>query len=264
MPRDNKSPLIQKIARKAYATFKGFKASANGDSKASFDIQGELVSLVTTLRAADLRIAPRKTKPGSKPDLGGPPVTYMHICETNVFSMGVFLLRHGASIPLHDHPGMHGMLKVLYGKVSIRSFDKLLEPTDETTPVNNQYPQFDPPLPAAPQSDSLRRSVLRSVGEFSADSGPCLLSPQRDNLHQIDAVEGPAAFLDILSPPYDPEDGRDCHYYKVLQPVSAEGTDSEMKQQEQQGEEGMWLLEIPQPEDFWCGGEPYPGPEVSI
>ncbi|CAB1426287.1 unnamed protein product [Pleuronectes platessa] len=40
--------------------------------------------------------------------LQSPPVTYMHICETEVFSMGVFLLRPGASIPLHDHPDMNG------------------------------------------------------------------------------------------------------------------------------------------------------------
>ncbi|CAB1419736.1 unnamed protein product [Pleuronectes platessa] len=40
-----------------------------------------------------------------------PPVTYMHICETEVFSMGVFLLRPGASIPLHDHPDMNGNLR---------------------------------------------------------------------------------------------------------------------------------------------------------
>ncbi|CAB1460018.1 unnamed protein product [Pleuronectes platessa] len=40
-----------------------------------------------------------------------PPVTYMHIIETEVFSMGVFLLRPGTSIPLHDHPDMNGNLR---------------------------------------------------------------------------------------------------------------------------------------------------------
>lgn len=113
MPRNNKTPLIQKIAQQAYSTFKGFKHSANGDSGVLADKQAELGSLVKAVRAADLRIAPRKTSPSSVPaELQTPPVTYMHICETDVFSMGVFLLRTGASIPLHDHPGMNGMLKV--------------------------------------------------------------------------------------------------------------------------------------------------------
>lgn len=108
MPRDNKTPLIQKIARQAHVAFKGLKSAANGGN--SLENQNELIDLVTAVRAADLKIAPRKTKVGCA--AAGPPVTYMHICETEVFSMGVFLLRSGASIPLHDHPGMNGMLKV--------------------------------------------------------------------------------------------------------------------------------------------------------
>ena len=115
MPRDNKTPLIQKIAKQAYVTFKGLKSSATGDNKLVADKQSELISLVTAVRAADLKIAPRKSKASSgTAGLQSPPVTYMHICETDVFSMGVFLLRTGASIPLHDHPDMNGMLKVLH------------------------------------------------------------------------------------------------------------------------------------------------------
>jgi len=257
MPPVNKTPLVQEIARQAYDTFKSFDASAIGDEDFC-ERQSELIALVTAVRAADLKIAPRKRKSGSKPDTTTPPVTYMHICETDAFSMGVFLLRSGASIPLHDHPSMNGMLKVLYGKVSIRCFDKLEHGTSE-------LPVFEPPL-AAFQKDSLRRSVLRSVGEYSEDSGPCLLAPLRDNLHRIDALDGPAAFLDILAPPYDSEDGRDCHYYKVLNRAEAAGPVAQQHDAEVEDdkETETWLLEIPQPEDFWCGGESYPGPTVSV
>lgn len=113
MPRDTKTSLIQKIAKQACATFRGLKPSANGDNEVVEDQLNDLISLLTDVRAADLKITPRKTKASSgagRPH--SPPVTYMHICETEVFSMGVFLLRTGASIPLHDHPGMNGMLKV--------------------------------------------------------------------------------------------------------------------------------------------------------
>ncbi|KAM3859460.1 2-aminoethanethiol (cysteamine) dioxygenase a [Diretmus argenteus] len=263
MPRDNKTPLIQKIARQARLTFRALKASsASGDGKLFSDKQSELVALVTAVRAADLKISPRKPTPVSgAAELQSPPVTYMHICETEEFSMGVFLLGAGASIPLHDHPGMNGMLKVLYGKVSIRCFDKL----ENNLTANATLPRFEPPL-ALFQTGSLRRSVFRLVGEYSENSGPCLLTPLRDNIHQIEAVDGPVAFLDILAPPYDPDSGRDCHYYKVLQTV-AEGdgkANTEKQGEEEEKEETTWLLEIPQPEDFWCGGEPYPGPAVSI
>ncbi|CAJ1080478.1 -aminoethanethiol (cysteamine) dioxygenase a [Xyrichtys novacula] len=257
MPRDNKTPLIQKIAKQAHITFQGFQSEANGDN--NLDRHSELVSLVTAIRAADLKIVPRK--PQANPGPAGPqnpPVTYMHICETEVFSMGVFLLRAGASIPLHDHPGMNGMLKVLYGKVSVRCFDKL-EDNLSVTP-----PEFDPPV-SPPETASVRRAVLRSVAEYSESSGPCLLTPLRDNLHQIDAVEGPTAFLDILAPPYNPDDGRDCHYYKVLHTVGEGGAGSRGREEDEEKEmEETWLLEVPQPEDFWCGGETYPGPTVSF
>lgn len=160
---------------------------------------------------------------------------------------------------LTPHPSL---LQVLYGKVSVRCYDKLQDGGAAPS-------QFEPPL-AQSQVGSLRRSVLRSVAEYSDNSGPCLLTPVQDNLHQIDAVDGPAAFLDILAPPYDPDDGRDCHYYKVLQPAAqGEGTDGKSNEQQQveekeKDEEVKWLLEIPQPEDFWCVGEPYPGPTVSV
>ncbi|XP_015234778.1 PREDICTED: 2-aminoethanethiol dioxygenase [Cyprinodon variegatus] len=256
MPRDNKCALIQNIAKQASLAFTDCRAAGGG---VAADRLHELISLVTSVRAKDLKIIPPKSKPSSGAAASlGPPVTYMHICETEVFSMGVFLLKAGTSIPLHDHPGMNGMIKVLYGKIKVRCFDKM---ENSLTAV----PQFDPP-PAPLQAAALWRSVLRSVAQYAEDSGPCLLTPVRDNLHQIDAVDGPAAFLDILAPPYSPDDGRDCHYYKVLQSVAEPGTGAKVDQ-EQLGEteenEG-WLLEIPQPEDFWCGGEAYPGPVVSL
>uniref|UniRef100_A0A8C5M495 2-aminoethanethiol dioxygenase n=1 Tax=Leptobrachium leishanense TaxID=445787 RepID=A0A8C5M495_9ANUR len=263
MPRDEMNSLIQKIARQARLTFR----SLDGGKSFAENV-GQLRKLVGEIRAEDLKIRPRKNgqAPISVPH--NPPVTYMHICETDCFSMGVFLLKGGTSIPLHDHPGMHGMLKVLYGKVRISGFDKL-EP-QATAAAAAKEVQFQPPL-LPYQRAVLRKGVLRSAGEFSESSAPCLLSPHRDNLHQIIAVDGPAAFLDILAPPYDPDDGRDCHYYKMLQPVtSAEATgrpDGDGPHQADasgQPNREVWLLEIPQPDDFWCGGEPYPGPKVTL
>ncbi|XP_060942918.1 2-aminoethanethiol (cysteamine) dioxygenase b [Limanda limanda] len=244
MPGDSDmSSIVQRIARQALVTFRSPPQVGGPDAGKSFlENLGKLQTLMTEVRAGDLQLAPRRAEdspPGVAPVLpyphGAPPVTYMHICETDHFSMGVFLLKSGASIPLHDHPEMHGVLKVLYGKVRIRCFDRL------------------EPNPAPAQVGSLRRSVLRSTGEFTEECGPCVLSPDRDNLHQIDAVDGPTAFMDILAPPYDPDDGRDCHYYRVLEADPAGPKEKE-----------LWLMEISQPPDFWCGGEPYPGPEVSL
>ncbi|XP_069033272.1 2-aminoethanethiol (cysteamine) dioxygenase b [Embiotoca jacksoni] len=249
--------ILQRIARQALVTFRNPPRLGEEAGRSFLENQSKLKSLMTEVRAADLKLVPRRaddSSPGAPPPhphhRGAPPVTYMHICETDHFSMGVFLLKSGASIPLHDHPGMHGMLKVMYGKVRISCFDRLERPSGGA--------QAAPALPALPpaQTGSLRRSVLRSTGEFTEESGPCVLSPDWDNLHQIDAVDGPTAFMDILAPPYDPDDGRDCHYFRVL-------TEAEVKNTEQKDKE-VWLVEISQPPDFWCGGEPYPGPEVCL
>ncbi|XP_053496645.1 2-aminoethanethiol (cysteamine) dioxygenase a [Ictalurus furcatus] len=250
MLRDSSKPsLIQKIATQAQVTFK------NCDGKELLANLADLRALLSDIRAADLNIAPPKKKGSGSGTRARrrAPVTYMHICETPTFSMGVFALRSGVSIPLHDHPGMNGILKVLYGKVRIRCFDKL----DGTPDPDPDLETVSGAGSEAVQKDAVCLAALRSSGEFTQQSAPCVLSPRTDNLHQIDALDGPAAFLDILAPPYDPDDGRDCHYYRLLRTASKNGEDKK-------DEETVWLLEVPQPEEFWCGGEPYPGPKVTL
>ncbi|KAM9847554.1 2-aminoethanethiol (cysteamine) dioxygenase b [Aulostomus maculatus] len=245
MPCDsNMTSVVQRIARQAFLTFKSPPRIGERVGKSFTENHSKLKSLMTEVRASDLKLVPRRddeSSAGELPPLSyqhtAPPVTYMQICETDQFSMGVFLLKSGARIPLHDHPGMHGMLKVMYGKVRISCFDRL------------ERSALGPG-----QTGALRRSVLRSSAEYTEESEPCVLYPDRDNLHQIEAVDGPTAFMDILAPPYDPDDGRDCHYYRVLNEGESKNT----------GEEEVWLMEISQPPDFWCGGEPYPGPEVCL
>ncbi|XP_007255178.3 2-aminoethanethiol (cysteamine) dioxygenase a [Astyanax mexicanus] len=256
MPLNGKSSLIQQIANKANLAY---KSCSPADSKDFSARRSELSALLAELRAADLNISPPKKSSNSGSGSSAAPVTYMHICETDAFSMGVFLLRSGCSIPLHDHPDMHGMLKVLYGKVRIRCFDKLERPQNAGVSEDGGGGPSQPQSSQSPSQEAspVWQAELRSTSEFTEHSSPCLLTPLRDNLHQIEAIEGPAAFLDILAPPYDPDEGRDCHYYRVIH------TERNSKEEEVE-EEMLLLLEIPQPDDFWCGGEPYPGPEVSL
>uniref|UniRef100_A0AAV2JMD0 2-aminoethanethiol dioxygenase n=1 Tax=Knipowitschia caucasica TaxID=637954 RepID=A0AAV2JMD0_KNICA len=245
------SSLVQRIARQALLTFRPPQWSSSSTAEEAGRLfqenQSLLHSLMSEVSAQDLRLTPRTAASSGRPSAFAPPVTYMHICETDHFSMGVFLLKSGAYIPLHDHPGMHGVLKVLYGKVRISCFDRLSE-----EPPGAPY---TPPL-----SGLLRLSLLRSSGEYGPQSGPCVLSPEQDNLHQIQALDGPSAFMDILAPPYDPDHGRDCHYYTVL----SEGQAAEPPGPQGPPGQQVWLQEVPQPADFWCGAEPYPGPPVFL
>lgn len=82
----------------------------------------------------------------------------------------------------------------------------------------------------------------------------CLLSPDERNLHQITAINGPAAFVDILSPPYNGRD-RECHYYSIVATVFDQQLNKNI----------TWLLEnIEPPDDFWCDSSPYNGPKISV
>jgi len=52
------------------------------------------------------------------------PVTYIPVSENKDVSMGIFVIREGQGIPLHDHPHMHGIIKCLKGNLKITSFTK--------------------------------------------------------------------------------------------------------------------------------------------
>ncbi|XP_041426546.1 2-aminoethanethiol dioxygenase-like [Xenopus laevis] len=95
-----------------------------------------------------------------------PPMTYMHICETSCFGMGVFLLRPVDCISLTCSTASSTLTALI-----VRL--------------------------CAPGSDALRAKVR--------DNSPsCLLAPHRGNLHHISALDGPAAFLVILASPTTP------------------------------------------------------------
>ena len=146
------------------------------------------------------------------------PVAYMHITENEVFSMGMFILRPGSRIPLHGHPGMFGVIRVMQGSLRCRSFTPISQERTSTTPSDGEcggtavmwrLAAASPDLTIAePHADKLL---------IAADHAPCLLTPKTGNLHELTAVEGTVVFLDILSPPYDHDLGtRECLFYREV------------------------------------------------
>ncbi|KAI4460532.1 hypothetical protein MML48_5g00004063 [Holotrichia oblita] len=100
-----------------------------------------------------------------KPDKA--PVTYIGIYENDLLTMGIFILSPDMKLPLHDHPQIEDP-SVIYSN--------------------------DPPL---------KFSAEKHPDEFMETISPtCILDPKQRNIHEIESVDGPAAFLDILSPPY--------------------------------------------------------------
>ncbi|KAK9840226.1 hypothetical protein WJX74_005862 [Apatococcus lobatus] len=130
-----------------------------------------------------------------------PPITYLHVHEDSDISIGIFCLPANASLPLHNHPGMTVLSRVLYGSMQVRGLD--LVPREEH---------------ATDGSDPVAAVALETV--LDSSSQPAVLFPKSGgNIHQFTAVT-PCAVLDVLSPPYSPGTGRDCTYY-AEQPVNS-------------------------------------------
>lgn len=86
-----------------------------------------------------------------------------------------------------------------------------------------------------------------------ATDEPCVLCPIEGNIHQVDTVDGPAAFIDILAPPYrfnlpDAEKRR-CSYFKEVN----KSKDTK-----------LMIDTKDEPKDYWSDTAPYKGPEFNI
>ncbi|XP_064630875.1 2-aminoethanethiol dioxygenase-like [Lineus longissimus] len=240
---------IQKVARLAYQTF-----SKSAPDKAFLDNFNRLKRMIRHVTAADIDFNQELVKSNElfKPEGGKAPVTYIGLWEDDCFSMGVFVLKNGVTLPMHDHPGMHGLCKIISGTVDVKRYTALVSnnvaiPSELAEKYTNWKKYLQP---------ARRTPVTRINAETDLDA--CCLSPIEENFHEIQAINGPAAFLDILAPPYNSTEINVCHYFKDVTPKS-----SDTGQSESCVPAVSWLLRVPQPLDFWCDTHPYTGPPLN-
>uniref|UniRef100_A0A0E0QE08 cysteine dioxygenase n=1 Tax=Oryza rufipogon TaxID=4529 RepID=A0A0E0QE08_ORYRU len=160
------------------------------------------------------------------------PITYLHVYECDAFS---------AVIPLHDHPGMTVLSKLLYGSMHVKSYD-WVEPavlasgkpvrlgklhTDDVlnapcpTAVFSGGDSVGAPILIPEGGDSWRRrhtsALARDGFQFEAPFSPhynvilalplAVLYPQSGgNMHCFTSVKS-CAVLDVIAPPYSESSG---------------------------------------------------------
>ncbi|XP_072963622.1 plant cysteine oxidase 3 isoform X2 [Typha angustifolia] len=174
------------------------------------------------------------------------PITYLHIYECDSFSIGIFCLPTSSSIPLHDHPGMTVLSKILYGSMHVKSYD-WIEPA---------YLMRS----AEPDHFPVRLAKLHMDTVLTAPCPTTILYPSSGgNLHCFTAVT-PCAVLDVLAPPYSEEDGRCCTYYHDY-PYSSFSTENRLEVNEQE-DDYAWLEAIRAPPDLYMRSGRYSGPTV--
>ncbi|KAF3331204.1 putative 2-aminoethanethiol dioxygenase [Carex littledalei] len=159
-------------------------------------------------------------------------ITYIHIHECEDFSIGIFCFPAGAKFPLHDHPNMVVLSKVLYGSVRSKSYDWVTSPCS-----------------------SLKKGGLaKLVSDNRLIDARCkasVLFPRSGgNLHSFYA-ETPCAILDVLSPPYSEDMGRPSKYYSDIPIPNLPGY-AVLKETDHL------------PDDLTVRGAPYMGPELSL
>jgi plant cysteine oxidase len=228
-------------------------------------------------------------------DIVQPPITaeqgnvvrYIHLSEVpEQYSMGIFVFPPNAKIPLHDHPEMCVLSRLLYGELHRISLDLPREhhnrecdtnsnnnsksSTSSWTPWNSNWvPSSLKSSNRIPESNTDHSQVqVAGVKRALRNSNDCLLAPDvtclfpyEGNLHEFVAGPNGAAVLDVLLPPYDGDHDRDCTFYEI-QDMPHTQKDLFQNNHEHTDKDHTrlcWIVPTGQPEDFHCISGQYLG-----
>jgi len=171
-----------------------------------------------------------------------PPIGTMTLGERADCTLVVFTfntLHEHAQLPLHDHPGMHGVMRVLAGHVRVRTYTPIVDRTTHVAHVGDIIDaQYD-----GDEVCAFAGVPFYPTGQvLTPSSPPQLLHPCTHNIHSIEPIDTDApatAMLDVLMPSYADHDGA-CGYYELVEQADAPTVDSIVK-----------LRRIPPPRTYW-------------
>jgi hypothetical protein len=141
--------------------------------------------------------------------------------------MGIFVLPPYAKIPLHDHPDMCVLSRVLYGDLERMSLDLVAHENNKASSTISYPP-------------GTKRARQQHVDYLQAPQ-VTVLYPLEGNLHEFRAGPNGAAVLDVLLPPYN--NSRDCTFYHVYPALDESDNGQEVF---------YYIIPTGQPEDFHC------------
>ncbi|CAG0886533.1 unnamed protein product [Cyprideis torosa] len=269
-----KSPLICRLIRQALDTF-------SNRHPLDQNLLSDFCTRVNELKSSDLNLdVQRLSKIRSSVNSRQlAPVTYLDVLEHPLLTTGIFVVWAHQRLPLHNHPGMYGVLKVLNGLLHVQTYSR----------ISGGSPSSNGDAPEKYQLEVVKHSSFVA----SPDSPPLLLTPKERNFHRLEAVGNePVIFVDFLSPPYNHgerpgEEIRRCSYFKedfAVEPRPSRGGENsndhaspssqgrfcpsgfscwstETSQKNEETEPIVKLIEIHSPSDFWTDTAPYEGPQ---
>lgn len=135
---------------------------------------------------------------------------FLPMCkEEDLFNIGLFFIPKGKKLPLHDHPEMLVVSKVLSGSlnfVGIDFFDHRIQ-VELPKKLYGYKPVDDFDMKEIIKGKLNCRKTLKK-------NDLLYLTPFHCNIHQFEAVEN-SVILDILIPRYDLE-RRFCNFYELV------------------------------------------------
>jgi predicted metal-dependent enzyme (double-stranded beta helix superfamily) len=189
-------------------------------------------------------------------------VRYLHVREVDGrYSLGIFVFPPHAKIPLHDHPGMCVISRLLYGSIKRLSLDLArnsaveIDRQESSAVSSGKRRQHSGMLSwwpwwttidgrLDPGDNNRHTDTIRKYGKWAhyqiesvdqQDRCDSLLAPEctvlypwEGNVHEFTAGPDGAAILDVLLPPYDAEHDRDCTFYEIVD-GSTNAADSDYK-----------------------------------
>lgn len=154
----------------------------------------EIVDAVEAMNPEDLSIEKQRFIDEADQYNDHQSVAYVEIAQSSNYTIAAFILPPGSSIPLHDHPHMYVVSRVLWGTLHVKAFDI--------------FPDDSARLPDQQLLAKRNEDFIIPAGDVKA------LTPTASNVHSFSAEEWTAVF-DILLPPYDALEDRHCTYYKA-------------------------------------------------
>lgn len=155
------TPLIEKMQSIDAAALLSLNPSSESDG-ARLDEKGRL-----TVPPIHDRITP------SYADDGSDIVRYLHVKEVPCkYSAGIFVFPPNTCIPLHDHPDMVVISRVLYGELKVQSYDVLSPGSDGPKDRTNEIASCSnkDSIQAAHGRQSVFTSSLKAIKDFVLSS----------------------------------------------------------------------------------------------